>query len=221
MKKFRPIIVSSFVAVALVACNEPTEEVDQEAEQVQPDVTNDEVDEEPEQEENEQPLEEVKEEDEKKEEEGIGHHHDLPYEWSGSFELKEGTYTLELPENEFGDESMLIAFILENSNITDLDHHAAHILEADVEDVTQGSSFEAMSEYGYNLILNSNGSSSFTFTITTSGSYKIYTEHVADEFDLSIVNEAGETIQVENSKEFEGHGHSHDHDHDHDHDDDE
>ncbi|UOE92479.1 hypothetical protein [Alkalihalobacillus sp. LMS39] len=223
MRKIRPIIVSSFVAVALVACNQPTEEVDQEVEQIEPEKLNDEVeDEEPEPEESEQPVEEEKEEEEKKEgDEGIGHHHDLPYEWSGSFEFKEGTYTLELPKNEFGDESMLIAFILENSNITDLEHHAAHILEADVDDVSQSSAFEAMSEYGYNLILNSNGSSSFTFTIATSGIYKIFTEHVAEEFDLSIVNEASEVVQVENPQEYEGHGHSHGHDHDHDHDEDE
>src|SRR5690625_1605538 len=56
------------------------------------------------------------------EEEGIEHHDELPYEWSASYPLKKGTYSLVFNQNEFGDESIRIAYILKNQNISDLEH---------------------------------------------------------------------------------------------------
>ncbi len=147
------------------------------------------------------------------EEDDVGHHDELPFEWSGSYVFEKGTYTLLLNHNEFGDESMLISFILENGNILDFDHHAAHIMDIDPdEEVDQDGSFDAVSEYSYNLALNPAGSTSFTFTITEAGRYKIFTEHVADEFDMNILHPSGDVIPVEDTKTYDGNGHSHEDD---------
>jgi hypothetical protein len=136
-------------------------------------------------------------------------HEELPFEWAGSYKLQAGSYTLLFKQNEFGDESILVTFILEDSNIKDLEHHAAHIMEADVEDFNAGEQFDAESEFAYNLLLNVSGSTSFTFTIGEAGTYRIFTEHHADEFEMEITNKSKEVIVVENPTEYEGHGHSH------------
>lgn len=156
-------------------------------------------------------------EEDEKENDGIGHHHELPYEWRGSYDLVEGTYTLQLNKNEHGDETMLVAFIMENSNIHDLDHHAAHLMEATAEEVNEEQAFEAKHEYVYLLPLNEK--TTFTFTITKGGQYALYLEHDAEEFDLEIFNNNNDEIAAENVRQFEGHEHGHNHVHSHDHND--
>ena len=141
---------------------------------------------------------------------GIDHHDELPYEWSASYPLETGTYTLVLNQNEFGDESMLIAFILENKNIKDLEHHAAHLFEALAEEVPEHTKFHAKHEFIYNLMLNTDASQ-FTFNVEETGNYVLFTEHHAEEFLMQILDESGEEIVPENETEYEGHGHSHDH----------
>ncbi|MBM4765265.1 hypothetical protein [Bacillus sp. B15-48] len=146
--------------------------------------------------------------------EGIGHHDELPYEWAGSYELAGGIYTLKFNQNELGDESMLIAFILENSNITDLEHHAAHMMEEDAPNLNSilvGEEFEAHHEYTYLLALNTEGESTFTFTISQAGRYRIFTEHHPDEFGMQILTEEDSEIAVNDSVEYEGHDHDHSH----------
>ncbi len=143
---------------------------------------------------------------------GSDHSHDeLPFEWAGSYELVAGTYSLVFKQNEFGDESMLLAFILENSNIKDLEHHAAHIMEHGGESFNEGDYFAAESEYAYNLSLNVEGATSYTFTIQEAGTYRIFTEHHADEFEMEITNKESEVILATNVQEYDGHEHGHSH----------
>lgn len=155
---------------------------------------------------NEEELQVIAEEEEK-EAEGIHHHDDLHYEWAGSFTLSEGTYSLVFSQNEHGDESMLVAFLLENKNIHDLEHHAAHLFEAEAETVEQGGHFHAEHEYVYHLLLNAERTV-FTFTINESGTYRLFTEHHPDEFLMTITGETG-VVEPANEKEYEGHHHSH------------
>lgn len=137
--------------------------------------------------------------------EGHGHDHgDLPYEWSGELELAPGTYTMEFQES--GDPSVAIAFVLLDSAIEDLEHHAHHILEAELEEVNPGDTFTALPDYGYHLILNPD-QTSFTFEIEEGGRYVLFTEHMPEEFDLVFRNAAGEELVPENQQEYEGHDH--------------
>lgn len=193
MKKFVYGTIVCLISVSLVACNSTNEE---EAPVVE--EGNDVVEEE-----NEENVEEA---------EGIGHHHELPYEWGGSFELEEGTYTLKFKQNDHGDEHILIAFIIENSNIADPEHHAAHMMEEDaphLDVIEEGEQFEALHEYTYLLGLNPDGESTFSFTITQAGSYRIFTEHLADELGMHIFNEEGNEIVVTNPVEYDEHDHDH------------
>ena len=81
------------------------------------------------------------------------HHHDIPFEWSGLYEFEDGEYIIRFNENE-GDESMLISFIRKDLNISDLEHHAIHVMEASAVEVEKDGEFIAESEYTYKLELN-------------------------------------------------------------------
>lgn len=193
----RKIFIGTMIcllSIGLVACNSAGEENAKNNEQ-ETDV-----------------IEQVNNAEGQEDAEGIGHHDELPYEWAGNYDLEAGTYTLKFNQNEHGDESILLAFILENSNITDLEHHAAHMMEIDTPNldmINEGEEFEALHEYTYLLELNTEGESTFTFTISQSGSYRIFTEHNADEFGLQILTEEGNEMAVKDTVEYEGHHHDH------------
>lgn len=134
------------------------------------------------------------------------HHHDIPYEWSGIFEFEEGNYTMKFNKNE-GDESILVAFISTAGSITDMEHHAAHVMEAEAIDVEKDGDFIAENEYTYKLDLNEDRTE-FKFEVETPGEYYVFTEHLPEEFDMEILNEEGEVLEADNPTEYEG-----DHDH--------
>lgn len=137
------------------------------------------------------------------------HVHDLwPFEWSAIYGLQEGTYTLNFNQNQFGDESILIAFIIENKNITDPVHHAAHLFETPSETIKEKNEFIAIHEHAYNLLLNMDRTE-FSFKIEESGSYIIFTEHHAEEFLMTILNQMGEEILPQNPTEYESGEHVH------------
>ncbi|WP_216829691.1 hypothetical protein [Alkalihalobacterium elongatum] len=200
MKKLYTGVLSCLVAGSLVACN--TEEV---AEIANPDeLQAEEVGEEEVEIEEGENTEENKDE----EEDGIDHHHELPYEWAGSYDLEAGTYTLNFNKNEHGDESILIGYVLEDSNIKDLEHHMAHVMDDGGEEITS-ENFTATSEYAYILSLNPNGETTYTFTIEVPGTYRIFTEHHAEEFLLQVLIETGEEVVAQNPTDYEGHNHDH------------
>ncbi|MGN9164316.1 hypothetical protein ACTNDY_03375 [Tissierellaceae bacterium HCP3S3_D8] len=136
------------------------------------------------------------------------HHHDIPYEWSGIFEFAEGTHTIKFNKNE-GDESILVAFISADGSIKDMEHHAAHVMDAEAVDVEKDGSFEAENEYTYKLDLKSE-SAEFKFDVKEPGKYYVFTEHLPQEFDMEILNPEGQALEVENPTEYEGeHDHTH------------
>lgn len=138
------------------------------------------------------------------------HHHEINYEWSGIFELEEGTHTIKFNKNE-GDESILVAFISSEGSITDIEHHASHVMEAEAIDVAKDASFTAENEYAYDLELN-NQTAEFEFEMELPGRYYVFTQHLPEEFDMEILNPEGEVLTADEPTEYEG-----DHDHDHDH----
>lgn len=135
-------------------------------------------------------------------------HHDVSFEWSGEFELEEGQYTLTFHENAGGDEHVKIVFIEDDGSIQDLDHHAAHIMEADAEQVKADGTFTAESEYAYELALNTD-QTVFTFNLEQAGKYTVFTEHHPNELGLKVTNSEGQEIPAENEKEYDAHDHEH------------
>lgn len=157
-------------------------------------------------------TEEVTEE-ENEHEEGGHHHHEIPFEWSGEVTLDEGTYSFVFQENG-GEESVMVGFILDNGNIQDMVHHAIHMMDAGGEEVEAGH-FHAKSEYVYEIPLNAE-ETTITFNVEQPGKYVLYFEHLPVEFQLEILDGDGKVITVENEEEYDGmyeHGHDHDHDH--------
>lgn len=151
--------------------------------------------------------ENVEKENEEKENTEEDHHHDIPYEWSGIYEFAEGDHTIKFNKNE-GDESILVAFISTDGNIKDMEHHAAHVMEAEAKDVEKDGNFVAENEYTYKLALNKEGAE-FKFKVEKPGKYYVFTEHMPEEFDMEIFNADGEAIKVDNPTVYES-----DHDHD-------
>lgn len=135
------------------------------------------------------------------------HHHDIPFEWSGLYEFEDGQYTISFNENE-GDESMLISFIKADSSISDLEHHAIHVMEAIAIEVEKDGEFVAQSEYTYKLGLK-NDTAEFSFTLEEAGSYYLFMEHMPEEFDLEIVDASGQILIASEQVEYEGHDNSH------------
>jgi hypothetical protein len=118
-----------------------------------------------------------------------GHEHgDDPYEWSGVFSFAEGSYVMHFQES--GDPSIAVVFLLDEGDRDGSDHMAYHIMEAELEAVPAGGEFEAVSEYGYNLMLNPDETIT-TFVISEAGDYLLYLEHFPEEFDLVIKDAAG------------------------------
>lgn len=140
---------------------------------------------------------------EKKEEEPDHAHGD--YEWLAEFELVAGEYLFHFGESE--DETMDVAFIKLGDNITDLDHHAAHIMTSDKERLEEDSSFVAKPDYAYTFVMGADHGH-FTFTIEEDGTYAIATEHQPWENDMQIFNAAGEELEPTKVHEV-------DHDHEH------
>ncbi|MCT8136904.1 hypothetical protein H1D32_03515 [Anaerobacillus sp. CMMVII] len=213
MKKLGSLLLAITMVGSLVACDAEEQNVTQdENENVEVQDLTDDVEEDEVELEETTPAEAEEESQTVSAHEDDHHHDDLPFEWAGSYNLIEGTYSLVFKQNEFGDESILVAFILEDSNIKDLEHHAAHIMEASgFDEISEGEQFSAESEFAYNLFINVEGATSFTFTVIEAGTYRIFTEHHAEEFDMEISNEAGDVMVVENAKEYEGHEHGHSH----------
>lgn len=125
-------------------------------------------------------------------------HGDIPYEWNGQIELGIGTYSLEFQES--GDEFCAIVFLKNEGDIHDIEHHAHHIMEADMDTIEADGHFKAVHEYGYNLTLNSDGTV-FTFEINDADDYIIFLEHFPSEFDMKLFDSNGNELEFKNPTE--------------------
>lgn len=129
-----------------------------------------------------------------------GHEHgDGLYEWSGAFTFEKGTYTMHFKES--GDPSITVAFLFNEGEREDSDHHAYHILEAELEEVAANGKFEALPDFGYNLTLDPEETVT-SFVITEPGEYLVYTEHFPEEFDLVIADDSGSALSPKDEKAY-------------------
>lgn len=127
------------------------------------------------------------------------------FEWLAEFELEEGSYLFHFGETE--DETMDVAFVLMGDNISDLDHHVAHVITSDKEILEEASSFVAKPDHAYTFKMEPDHGH-FEFTIEEAGVYAIATEHEPWESEQQILDaEGSELIPIKE--------HEIDHDHDH------
>lgn len=126
------------------------------------------------------------------------------FEWIGEFEFKAGKYLFHFGESE--DETMDVGFIKMGDNITDLDHHAGHLMETEKEFIKQESTFEAKPDYAYTLEMNEDHGHIY-FDIKQDGTYAIVTEHMPHESNMQIFDE--NEFEILPVRDHEGEGHSH------------
>lgn len=136
------------------------------------------------------------------------------FEWIGEFEFTKGEYLLHFGASP--DETMRVGFVKLGDNITDLEHHASHLMAVEGEKVENDSSFEAKPDYTYELQMDPEHGH-FHFNIGEDGRYAIITEHLPSENNLQVFDKDKNELVPEKEHEFD---HHHDHDHDHEHDED-
>lgn len=132
-----------------------------------------------------------------------GHAHG-EYEWIGEFELKAGKYLFHFGASP--DETMDVGFIKMGDNVTDLDHHASHLMVTEKETIKQDSEFEAKPDYAYTFEMNEDHGH-INFTIAEDGTYAIVTEHFPSESSMEIFDE--NQVEILPIRQHEGQGHSH------------
>lgn len=126
------------------------------------------------------------------------------YEWIGEYELKAGKYLFHFGASP--DETMDVGFIKMGDNVTDLDHHASHLMVTEKETIKQDSEFEAKPDYAYTFEMNEDHGH-INFTIAEDGTYAIVTEHFPSESSMEIFDE--NQVEILPIRQHEGQGHSH------------
>lgn len=101
---------------------------------------------------------------------------------------------------------MDVGFIRMGTNVTDLDHHASHLMVTEKETIKQESEFEAKPDYAYTFEMNEDHGH-INFTIAEDGTYAIVTEHFPSESNMQIFDE--NQVEILPINEHEGEGHSH------------
>lgn len=126
------------------------------------------------------------------------------FEWIGEFELETGKYLFHFGASE--DETMDVGFVKMGDNITDLEHHAAHLMTTEKEVIKQDSEFIAKPDYAYTLEMNPDHGH-IHFIIEEAGTYAIVTEHMPHESNMQIFDE--DQVEILPIREHEGEGHAH------------
>lgn len=126
------------------------------------------------------------------------------YEWIGEYELQAGTYLFHFGAS--ADETMDVGFVKMGDNITDLEHHAAHLMETEKEVIEQDSEFTAKPDYAYTLEMNSE-QGHINFSIEEDGTYAIVTEHMPHESNMQIFDAS--EVEILPIREHEGQANSH------------
>jgi membrane protease subunit (stomatin/prohibitin family) len=101
---------------------------------------------------------------------------------------------------------MDVGFIKMGDNVTDLDHHASHLMVTEKETIKQESEFEAKPDYAYTFEMNEDHGH-INFTIAEDGTYAIVTEHVPSESNMQIFDENQVELLPIIEHEVEGHSH--------------
>lgn len=149
-------------------------------------------------------VEEVEKEEVEETESEEGHTHEAPFEWSGKMSFNEGEeYTLKFNSNDEKEEVITIGFLRTDANIDDIEHHAAHMMDHEVEKehFHIGEDFHAEHEYAYELALEG-GTGEIKFN-THEGEYYVFLEHMPEEFNLEILDAEGNQVEISEEKVYE------------------
>lgn len=122
------------------------------------------------------------------------------YEWMGEFELKAGTYLFHFGES--ADETMDVGIIKMGENITDLEHHAEHLMGSENKEViAQESEFIAKPDFAYTFEMEKDHGH-INFVIEEDGRYAIVTEHMPSENTMQVFGE--DQVEILPEVEHEG-----------------
>lgn len=190
-KKLLMVVLALSLALTMVACSSEEDEkaVEGTEKNLEEDVEETEE------------AEEVAEAEETEEGEEDDHDHEHgAYEWMGEFELEKGQYLLHFGPSP--DETLDIGFVKLGDNISDLEHHASHLMLAeDKELVKEGGKFQAKPDYVYTLEMDPEHGH-IDFEITEDGRYALVTEHYPSESQMQVLDSEG--IEIMADKEYEG-----------------
>lgn len=144
-------------------------------------------------------VQETSKEEEVGEEEEDDHEHGA-YEWIGEFEFKKGEYLLHFGPSP--DETLDIGFVKLGDNVTDLEHHASHLMVSEGKEVIEeGGKFQAKPDYVYTLEMDPDHGH-IDFEILEDGRYALVTEHYPSESQMQVFD--SEDIEIMPDKEHEG-----------------
>lgn len=133
------------------------------------------------------------------------------FEWIGIYDLKAGDYLFHFGPSP--DETMDMGFVKMGPNVTDLEHHAGHLMATeDKEVIKNDSSFTPQPDFAYTFEMDPEHGH-IDFKVTEDGEYAIVLQHLPSESNMQIFD--AEKKEVMPKKEMEGAAHDHDHDHDH------
>lgn len=127
----------------------------------------------------------------KSDDHGHGHGVSKPWEWQGQLDLPAGTYTIKFGES--GDPAM--KWLLLPVGRDHREEYAAKTLTSSCESLSSGTSIAA-DDVCYNLKLNDDGST-HKLTVEDGGTFRLFTQHLPAEFNMTIENGAGKTMTVD------------------------
>lgn len=122
---------------------------------------------------------------------GHGHGPAKPWEWQGQVELSPGTYTIHFAES--GDPSM--KWLLVPAGTEHREERAMKTMKGSCKSVAPGTAILA-DDGCYNLMLNEEGTK-HKLTVEDGGTYRLFTQHVPSEFDMTIESSEGETVTID------------------------
>ena len=135
---------------------------------------------------------------------------EYPFEWAGTFEVKEGTYSLELNDGPDPTMNLVTAYLADGEQAHDKTaaERALRIWSEASLETTASSVIEAGASQAASLQLQSAGTKYFTLRAPKAGRIGLYTQHLPSEFGLRLLWDKSPMTAVA-EREFAA-GHTHD-----------
>lgn len=139
------------------------------------------------------------------------HGGETPWEWAGLYHLDAGSYTYTFHEGP--DPRMQLAIVPTDEGGDHGLHHAEETGKAlygnhDTHTPAEGgTTLTPASDTLYHLRLADSGETRFTLDIASEGHYVLFAQHVPSEFDATLVNGSGSTVEPELTETAGGHNH--------------
>lgn len=134
---------------------------------------------------------------------------EVPFEWVGTFDLLEGTYTLVVQDGPDATMDILLAALAagEDTAGPEANERAAHAWSTRKTVVPAGETVVADGPV-VTLDLNQKGEKRFALRVRRGGRYALYTQHLPSEFSVHVEGPRG-AIAPASAREFAA-GHTHD-----------